>query len=97
MIETIFSKNPSANLFKMVNPNESKSANHGSQMNEISKEFSNIFNNFMPNQQNKILPHQIHMKQLENESNLAEKKMKTPFKRAATHVAIAYFIYLKSV
>ena len=33
------------------------------------------------------------MEQLEHDN----KKMKTPFKRAATHVAIAYFIYLKSV
>jgi len=33
---------------------------------------------------------------LSQEQSNVEKKMKTPFKRAATHVAIAYFIYLKS-
>ena len=34
---------------------------------------------------------------LQMQNNKGDKTFNTPFKRAATHVAIAYFIYIKSV
>jgi len=38
----------------------------------------------------------IDMIHNENDPDLGVQEKKAPFKRAATHVAIAYFIYLKS-
>jgi hypothetical protein len=63
---------------------------------ELSKELAYVVQNMAGgNQRPNALG--IDMIQNENDAEIGNQEKKAPFKRAATHVAIAYFIYLKSV
>jgi hypothetical protein len=95
MIENLFNKGNPNQLLKMSQMNDMRNGVPPS--NEVSREFANMLNNFIPNAPTNIMHNNGNAYEShEPEITTLEKKMKTPFKRAATHVAIAYFIYLKS-